>query len=91
MELKQAEKLSVNYAFISPVLTTASHPNKTCLGWSNFRQLAEQVNFPVYALCSKVSINQDMKSINDLCTRIIVNEEIDLYGCCADEFAKFGD
>ena len=48
-------------------------------------------NFPVYALCSKTGINQDPEFVNDLCTRVIVNKETDLYGCCADEFAKFGD
>ena len=50
VELERAEKLSVNYAFISPVLVTKSHPDRTPLGWSNFKRLAEQVNFPVYAL-----------------------------------------
>ncbi len=48
-------------------------------------------NFPVYALCSKTGVNQDTKSVNDLCARVIVDKEVDLYGCCADEFAKFGD
>ena len=49
-ELKQANKLCVDYAFISPVFVTKSHPQKNPLGWSNFHQLAEQANFPVYAL-----------------------------------------
>ena len=48
-------------------------------------------NFPVYALCSKTGVNQDTKSVNALCARVIVDKEVDLYGCCADEFAKFGD
>ena len=50
VELERAEKLCVNYAFISPVSATRSHPSKIPLGWSNFKQLAEQANFPVYAL-----------------------------------------
>jgi len=45
-------------------------------------------NFAVYCLSSKT---EDKKSFNDLCTRVIVDKEVDLYGCCADEFAKFGD
>ncbi len=50
VELKQAKKLCVDYAFISPVFATKSHPKKSPLGWSNFHQLAKQANFPVYAL-----------------------------------------
>lgn len=49
-ELVQAEKLNVNYAFISPVLTTISHPEKTAIGWDGFSRLNKKVNFPVYAL-----------------------------------------
>lgn len=49
-ELEQAEKICVNYAFISPVLATRSHPKKIPLGWSNFKKLADQASFPVYAL-----------------------------------------
>ncbi len=37
------------------------------------------------------TLDELTKSVNDLCARVIVDKEVDLYGCCADEFAKFGD
>jgi 8-oxo-dGTP diphosphatase len=49
-ELVHASKLNVNYAFISPVSTTKSHPEQKALGWDNFNDLKRKVNFPVYAL-----------------------------------------
>lgn len=49
-ELVKAEKLNVNYAFISPVSTTDSHPEQQALGWDNFSIMIKKVNFPVYAL-----------------------------------------
>jgi len=49
-ELLQAEKLNVNYAFLSPVKKTSSHPASIPLGWDNFQSLSKKVKFPVYAL-----------------------------------------
>jgi len=49
-ELTHASKLNVNYAFISPVSTTKSHPEQKALGWDNFNNLRKKVKFPVYAL-----------------------------------------
>ena len=49
-DLVKASKLNVNYAFISPVLTTRSHPEREALGWNVFRNLIKKVDFPVYAL-----------------------------------------
>jgi len=49
-ELANASKLNVNYAFISPVSATNSHPEQGALGWDNFDNLRKKVNFPVYAL-----------------------------------------
>jgi 8-oxo-dGTP diphosphatase len=49
-ELSCAEKLNVNYAFISPVYDTNSHPEKNGIGWDSFYNLKNKVNFPVYAL-----------------------------------------
>jgi 8-oxo-dGTP diphosphatase len=49
-ELQQATKLGVDFAFLSPVLPTLSHPGAAALGWKAFGALVEQVNFPVYAL-----------------------------------------
>jgi 8-oxo-dGTP diphosphatase len=49
-EIIQAEKLNVNYAFISPVMKTTSHPERKAIGWDDFYKLNNKVNFPVYAL-----------------------------------------
>tara|TARA_R110002072_G_scaffold55372_4_gene144404 strand:- start:8471 stop:9454 length:984 start_codon:yes stop_codon:yes gene_type:complete len=49
-ELTRAVKINVNYAFLSPVLFTASHPKANAIGWKNFSSLIEGFNFPVYAL-----------------------------------------
>jgi hypothetical protein len=60
---------------------------------SNVKSLNDYIldNFPVYSLISKSSILDNRNKANDLCTRIFVNKESDIYGSCSDEFAKFGD
>ena len=49
-ELHCAQKLGVDYVFLSPVLPTRSHPDANPLGWQAFAALAAQTNIPVYAL-----------------------------------------
>jgi len=49
-EIAQAAKLEVDFAVISPVLLTQSHPDLETLGWNRFRELADIAPFPVYAL-----------------------------------------
>lgn len=49
-ELLHAKKLNVNYAFLSPVCKTTSHPEKEALGWEKFFYLSKKVELPVYAL-----------------------------------------
>ncbi len=49
-ELQQAEKLGLDFAVLSPVLPTQSHPDAEVLGWDGFAQLRRQVSLPVYAL-----------------------------------------
>ncbi len=49
-ELAHAAHLGVDFAFLSPVLVTASHPEVAALGWQAFQQLVAEVNLPVYAL-----------------------------------------
>ncbi len=49
-ELQWAAQLGVDYALLSPVLATASHPQVEPLGWPVFASWVETVNFPVYAL-----------------------------------------
>ena len=49
-ELRHAEAIGVDFAVLSPVLATQSHPDALPLGWEQFRQWVAQVNCPVYAL-----------------------------------------
>lgn len=49
-ELQQATRLEVDFALLSPVQKTASHPEVEPLGWPGFRELVSEVAFPVYAL-----------------------------------------
>jgi 8-oxo-dGTP diphosphatase len=49
-ELTQAAALGVDFALLSPVLPTASHPEACGLGWPEFARLIERSPVPVYAL-----------------------------------------
>lgn len=50
VELARAAGLPVDFAVLSPVQATASHPGATPLGWDGFQALAEESLIPVYAL-----------------------------------------
>ena len=49
-ELQRATEMGVDFALLSPVLPTLSHPGAAHLGWSAFAAAVENVNFPEYAL-----------------------------------------
>lgn len=49
-ELKQAHMLEADYAVLSPVNHTRSHPQAIPLGWQEFSSLVQSCNLPVYAL-----------------------------------------
>jgi 8-oxo-dGTP diphosphatase len=49
-ELERAAVLQLDYALLSPVLPTASHPGAAALGWRTFGEWVESANLPVYAL-----------------------------------------
>ena len=49
-ELGQTVALGLDYALLSPVKATASHPNARPLGWSGFSALVDPIPLPVYAL-----------------------------------------
>ena len=49
-QLQKAQLLEVDFAFLSPVQPTGSHPEAKILGWEKFADLVSQVNIPVYAL-----------------------------------------
>ena len=49
-ELAAAQALGCDFALLSPVCSTLTHPDTTPLGWARFGELVEEVNLPVYAL-----------------------------------------
>lgn len=49
-ELSRAALLGLDYALLSPVLPTESHPEAEALGWDRFAEWVAPVNLPVYAL-----------------------------------------
>jgi 8-oxo-dGTP diphosphatase len=49
-ELAQAVRLQADFATLSPVAATASHPDVRPLGWPHFTQLVSDAALPVYAL-----------------------------------------
>ncbi len=49
-ELRHAEELGCDFALLSPVLPTQSHPGAAHLGWGNFAAIVLGSSIPVYAL-----------------------------------------
>ena len=49
-DLDRAAALGLDYALLSPVLPTASHPAAQPLGWGRFADLVDAVALPIYAL-----------------------------------------
>jgi 8-oxo-dGTP diphosphatase len=50
VELKHAAELELDFALLSPVLPTKSHPGAAHLGWDAFAAMARESSMPVYAL-----------------------------------------
>ena len=49
-ELYKAEQLALDFAVLSPVMQTSSHPEAKMLGWQQFQEWVTKVNIPVFAL-----------------------------------------
>ena len=49
-ELAHAARIGVDFAVVSPVLPTPSHPGVEGLGWERLFRLTEMAPFPLYAL-----------------------------------------
>ena len=49
-ELEQAAALALDFALLSPVLPTASHPATPTLGWQEFCDMTVDYPLPIYAL-----------------------------------------
>lgn len=48
--LQQAVSIGADFAMLSPVCKTQSHPKDEAIGWEKFSELVSQVNIPVFAL-----------------------------------------
>ncbi|WP_018985809.1 Nudix family hydrolase [Methylophilus methylotrophus] len=49
-QLQKAQELQFDFALLSPVMQTKSHPKVTGLGWVKFGELLNGLEIPVYAL-----------------------------------------
>jgi len=49
-ELKSACDVGIDFAVLSPVMPTKTHPGAETLGWQQFEQRVKEVPVPVYAL-----------------------------------------
>ena len=49
-ELRQAQRIGVDFAYIAPVHATSSHPGAAVLGWEALQRLVRCAQIPVYAL-----------------------------------------
>jgi len=49
-EIKCAGELGLDFALLSPVQKTATHPEAQPLGWEEFEKIVGQAVLPVYAL-----------------------------------------
>ncbi|KVD89483.1 thiamine-phosphate phosphorylase [Burkholderia sp. ABCPW 14] len=49
-ELRHAERIGADFATLSPVLPTLTHPGAPTLGWPRFAEYAAQARMPIYAL-----------------------------------------
>ncbi len=49
-DIEAMNRLEMDYATVSPVCPTASHPGATVLGWDGFACISRMARLPVYAL-----------------------------------------
>jgi 8-oxo-dGTP diphosphatase len=49
-DLEKAVQLKADFAVLSPVQKTSSHPDAEPLGWAAFQSMIDSINLPVYAL-----------------------------------------
>ena len=58
-ELRVAGERGADYALLSPVKPTGSHPDAVPLGWNRFKRMCEEIPMPVYALGGLAFEDQD--------------------------------
>ena len=50
LELSHAQRLGLDFAVLSPVMPTTSHPGARPMGWPAFQRLVSEISLPVFAL-----------------------------------------
>lgn len=58
-DLRTASRLQLDYALLSPVEPTPSHPDVAALGWERFAELVDDAQLPVYALGGMTPVHRD--------------------------------
>ena len=49
-DLEKAEKLGLDYVFLSPVFHTKNYLKKDILGWKKFKEMSARIKIPIFAL-----------------------------------------
>jgi 8-oxo-dGTP diphosphatase len=49
-DLKKAQQMGLDFAVLSPILPTATHPHASPLGWETAQAFLEKVHIPVYLM-----------------------------------------
>ncbi len=49
-EIERAAEIGVDFAVLSAVLPTKTHPDREPLGWDHFSELVAEATYPIYAL-----------------------------------------
>ena len=49
-ELLHAVEIGADFAMLSPVLPTESHPGEPAIGWATFKRIVQEIPIPVFAL-----------------------------------------
>jgi thiamine-phosphate pyrophosphorylase len=62
-DLKEAEDLGYDYAFLSPVFSTSTHPESRPIGLQKFKEWASQVRIPIFAL-GGVSLDKEAELLS---------------------------
>ena len=63
-ELAHAARIDADFATLSPVSNTASHPDHVAMGWQQFADLVADASIPVYALGGMTTADENRA--NDL-------------------------
>lgn len=58
-QLEKAQAIGADFALLSPVKPTKSHPGVAGMGWQAFSEQVDQCNIPVYALGGMAAVDLD--------------------------------